>query len=541
MTGTDDRVRRSAGLAIAGCYLVSPLVWQFALGDGKAARDALFLFSVVASGLWMAIAYLGVRRLAWLHLCLLPLYVTTAIDLFLLGTFGTRLSSGYVTIALTDYSDFSEFLSAYARGTSVSALVLLAVYLGGYRLLRASTKPRSVRWACVALAVLVGVYGFAIVRGIRQGLDVQRAVLDLAGHEHSAPVGVVFQSALALHLNAVNGELRQRRSGYSFGASRVAPIDDEEIYVWIVGESSRPENWSLFGYSRDTTPRLRAQPDIIALPNMLTTAPHTAVAVPSMLSLRPISNWSAVQAEKSVVTAFNEVGFKTYWLSAQDADSWAGAIPEVAAEAKRRRYFDRDFDGALLREVTDILQDTAKGSKTFIVLHTKGSHFDYARRYPEDFARFDTAHPNRRQHIVDTYDNSVLYTDWLVSEVIAELGRRNGRSAVIFASDHGENLLDDDRQLLGHALGTTFDLRTAALLWVSPKMRAASAQQMDNAARNAAAPLSLSNLPHSLLDLAGIKAANLDPSQSIFSATFAVRPRDYMLRGELLHESASKP
>ncbi len=51
-----------------------PLVWQFALSDGKAAKDALFLFSVVATGLWMAVGYFDVRRPAWLRLGLFPLY-----------------------------------------------------------------------------------------------------------------------------------------------------------------------------------------------------------------------------------------------------------------------------------------------------------------------------------------------------------------------------------------------------------------------------------------------------------------------------------
>jgi heptose-I-phosphate ethanolaminephosphotransferase len=356
--------------------------------------------------------------------------------------------------------------------------------------------------------------------------------------EMSVPVGAVFQTALALHLHAGASELRSKREQHTFGASK-AFLADSEIYVWVIGEAARPDHWSLSGYARDTTPRLRAMQGIIALPDMLTTAPHTSFAVPSMLSLRPINDWPSVIAQKSIIEAFNETGFKTYWLSAQEADSWGGHIPQVAAEAKHRRYFDRVFDGTLLDEFRAILQGASQGEKLFIVLHTKGSHFDYARRYPPEFARFGSPGGSRRQRLVDTYDNSVLYTDWFLSEVITTLSQRGGHSALIYASDHGQNLLDDERQLFGHALGTRYDLAAAAFIWLSEGMRYSRPEQVQAVQRNAVAPLSLSNLPHSLLDLAGIDAKELDPQMSLFNPGFAPRPRWYIVRGELRQESAA--
>ena len=102
-----------------------------------------------------------------------------------------------------------------------------------------------------------------------------------------------------------------------------------------------------------------------------------------------------MQAQKSVVSAFNEAGFKTYWLSTQDVDGWSGLVPHVAAEAATVRYFSQSFDGVLLNEFREILDKEPRGnSKLFIVLHTKGSHFDYKRRYPLEFAHFLT--PARR-------------------------------------------------------------------------------------------------------------------------------------------------
>ena len=518
-------------------FLLSPLAFQAWLSGWRGLWDILFLFNLGMSLLWVALAHFITRRPLAMHLALAPLYLTTAVDLFLLGTFGARLSSGYVGIALTDHVDTLEFLSAYARPVAVAALILLLVYLPSLYAIRGLRQSRSPRLAALAAALLLGIYGFAVVNSTRLGNTVERAVLDLAGHENSAPMGAAFQAGLALNIHADNAELRTRRARHSFGATKASSAEGE-VYVWVIGESARPANWSLFGYARETTPRLGATSGLLAFPDMMTTAPHTSVAVPSMLSLRPITDWSSVQAEQSIVGAFNEAGFKTYWLSMQDADSWSGIIPQVAAEAKRRRY-GRGFDGELLDEFGKILQDAPRGGKLFIVLHTKGSHFNFARRYPPEFARFSTPGGTQRDKMIDTYDNSILYTDWLLAELINMLAHRNTQATLLYASDHGENLLDDDRKLFGHALGTQYDLPAAAFMWFSDGTRRSHPEQIRNAEQHAAAPLSLSNLPHSLLELAGIQAKGLDPKMSLFSPRFELHPRSYIVRGELLQEQAA--
>ncbi len=519
-------------------YLVSPLAIQAWLGGWHAVGDKLFVFSLLTSLLWLALAYVASTRPAMMHLLLLPLYVTTAVDLFLLANFGARLSSGYVTILLTDKSDANEFLSTYGLPVALVTAAFVLIYVPSVIAMRGYRRRASRRWAVAVGGLLLVIYGLAFGRGVFQGWGWRTAALDLAAHETSAPMGVAFQSAVALKLHADSKELREVRARFSFGATK-APSPSQEIYVWVVGESSRPANWSLFGYNRDTTPRLRATPGVVAMPYMLTTAPHTSVAVPSMLSLQPITDWNAIQGEKSIVGAFNETGFATHWLSTQDVDSWAGIIPQLASESKHRRYFDRGFDGALLAPLREIVDKASASSKLFIVLQTKGSHFDFSRRYPAEFARFSTPGGPRSASLVDAYDNSILYTDWFLAELINILDRKNLHATMVFTSDHGENLLDDDKQLLGHAVGNQHDLQTAAFMWFSQATRSAHADKISNAERHANARLSLADLPHSLLDLAGIQTKQLDLRKSIFQPTFEAKRRSYYVRGELRQEPAA--
>lgn len=531
-------VLQRCGLTVLWLYLVAPLLIQAAMGGLREFTDVLSLMMTAVSLLWVAVGHFSVRRPFLLHLALAPLYVTTTLDLFILNTFGARLTSGYVNVALSNRPDTSEFLWTYLRPELLVLIAFLIIYPTGLYLVRGMRTASSPRLALVAASAIAGIYGLALSHFMIADKNLKSTFLDLAAHETSVPLGVIFQTGVALNIHGEFREAIAHRAGYKFGASKPASAEDE-IYVWVVGESARAANWSLFGYARDTSPRLRSTPGIIAFPDMMTTAPHTSMAVPSMLSLQSISNWQQVLAEKSVVSAFNEAGFTTYWLSTQDADEFAGIIPQIASEAAKVRYFNQTYDGVFVDQVRTILRNAPWGSgcRILIVLHTKGSHFDYARRYPSDFAHFGTPHGTRRDKIIDTYDNSILYTDWVLASLIGLLSERGSISALLYASDHGENLLDDSRQLLGHAMGTKYDLSSAAFLWLSGELRQRHPDWVANAERNSKAPLSLSNLPHSMLELAGIQAPALNPRMSVFDPGFATETRFQFVRGELLQET----
>jgi len=517
-------------------FLFSPMVLQPLLGNGRGRLDQLYVLNLFTTVLWAGLLHFSIRRSVVLHLLLAPFYLTTAIDLFLIGMFSNRLSSGYVIIAIMNSTDANEFFAAYARPVLLAFVVMAGIYIFGLIAIRRLRFHHSRKMSVGCVSLLVAVYAALVVRGLHSNWSLKQTVLHIVGNEMSVPVGSAFQTSLALQVLAQESKLARQRDQHSFGARQLR-ANDNEIYVWVIGESSRPQNWSLFGYQRDTSPRLLATSGIIPLPNVLATAPDTSVAVPSMLSLWPVTDWNSILAHRSIVSAFNEVGFMTYWLSCQEPDGWGGVIPQVATEAKRPQYFDRAFDSAMLEEFRTILDSTVPGKKLFLVLHTKGSHFEYSRRYPQAFARFNVASGAHREQLIDSYDNTVLYTDWFLSEIIAMLTNRNGPAALIYASDHGENLLDDDAQLLGHGIGNQYDLRSAAFIWVSRPLRSKLSEMSKNATDNAGARLTLSNLPHSLLDLAGIEVAELDRSMSIFSPTFAERDRWHLVRGSLRSES----
>lgn len=522
---------RHTALLILWSYLLSPLMLQpFLLKNGRDWFEILFLFNVFTSALWVSLlSRLRIRPLI-LHLLAFPLYVLTAADLFMLFNYGNRLSSAYIGILLTDYSEAGEFASTFLQPILISLFIMGAVYLPGLVALRRLPPPPRNRVAGISALVLLLTYSAQFASTYRNEDSFRFAALDVLGKELGSPMGGVFQGGLALILNHESRMYLEKRKSHSFAHVSAAGVSPGSIFVWVIGESSRPHNWGLMGYARETTPRLQAMTGVVALPDLLANAPHTEASVLSMLSLNSLKDWNTLLSERTIISVFNQAGFKTYWLSVQEADGWGGMIQHVAVEARQRKYFDRARDSVLVDELRTIVENKSSAEPLFVVLHTKGSHWHYSRRYPISFEKFkDGTSP--RERLVDAYDNSVLYTDWIISQIIQTVAQTHDDAAVLYVSDHGQNLLDDEKQLRGHAFGNTYDLHTAGLLWLSPELQKKRRVKVANLEKHQRLPISMADLPHSILDIAGVRVDGFNATRSLFSAEYTVKERWYRFQG----------
>src|SRR5664279_4826992 len=166
-------------LAVLNGYLLSPILIQMLLGSGMGWRDPLLLCNLLTSLLWLALAHSISSRPFRTHLLLIPFCVTTAIDLFLLDQFGNRLSSGYVTIALTSYLDTAELLRTYASSVLLIGFVLAIIFaIGLYsiRHLRLGISRKLAAWVGASLLLL---YPAVVARGVWGGATPAQAALDL--------------------------------------------------------------------------------------------------------------------------------------------------------------------------------------------------------------------------------------------------------------------------------------------------------------------------------------------------------------------------
>jgi glucan phosphoethanolaminetransferase (alkaline phosphatase superfamily) len=265
------------------------------------------------------------------------------------------------------------------------------------------------------------------------------------------------------------------------------------------------------------------------------------MSVPVILTRKPPQDTRAFFPEKSLIAAFREAGFKTYWLSTQSPlGPHDSSIALHARESHYSRFLNpTDYrgagvhDGALLGQLADIL--ARDEPRQLIVLHTLGSHFNYADRYPAEFdvfqpsqtgARTPSLHDrSQKEAMNNSYDNSIYYTDWLLSEIIAQLLGTDARATLLYVADHGENLFDGACTKSGHGHSTELDFRVASMWWNSPQYARARPEAIALVGERRDAALSTSHVFHTLLDAADIHYPGQDLSQSVLNEDWIRRPR----------------
>jgi glucan phosphoethanolaminetransferase (alkaline phosphatase superfamily) len=310
-----------------------------------------------------------------------------------------------------------------------------------------------------------------------------------------------------------------------------------EIYVIVVGETSRRPNWSLFGYARDTNPRLEEiSDDLVLFPKMTSNATNTILSLPLALTRATPTAREAERSEKSIVTLLKQAGFSTYWISNQErAALSSSAITQIALEADHVSFpndasqsgsVDR-FDSNLITRLDETLGHLPDDAKAVIFLHMEGSHFSYRQRYPADFGVFPDgrpsprALPDRQKRLVDEYDDSILFTDRNLRAAIDGLTRCQCKSGLIFFSDHGERLFDhsltDDD--FGHGFPTIArqEIEIPFLVWLSGDYQKSEPSALTRLRENAKSAAQLHNLFETIVDMTGVDFSGRAARLSLFS------------------------
>ena len=365
------------------------------------------------------------------------------------------------------------------------------------------------------------------------------------------PVNAFYNLYLAVKRNNASIHYKDASANFRFEAQATHPEDSCEVYVMVIGETARAMNFSLYGYQRDTNPRLSTTTGLVTFSDVTTQSNTTHKSVPMLLSQASATDFERLFHEKGILQAYREAGFHTVFLSNQrpnhsfidflgeQADQWLflktgdanQAGRELAgATSKDGNYYDAD----LLPILDKILNQKRK--KEFIVLHTYGSHFNYMERYPREMAHFlpDThceAKQENRPDLINAYDNTIRYTDFVLSGVIERLRKHGGMSAMLYTSDHGENIFDDAHKLFLHASprASEYELRVPFLVWTSQSFRQllpeVSRALYANSHKQAQSSRSAF---HTMLNIGGISTRYLQTHMSLASMQYQPAPLLYL-------------
>jgi len=80
-----------------------------------------------------------------------------------------------------------------------------------------------------------------------------------------------------------------------------------------------------------------------------------------------------------------------------------------------------------------------------------GSHSPYEIRYPNRFKIYPINLNDKKQNTVNAYDNSVVYSDYILDTIIDYLQKNSPKDFYFnYSSDHGESVGENNR--FGHGL-----------------------------------------------------------------------------------------
>ena len=476
-------------------------------------------------------------KMIWI---LFPLVFIAAFQLVLLYLFGRSVIAVdmFLNVVTTNPGEAMELLDNLIPGVAFVFMVYLPALILGACTWRLPAKLDYV-WLMQmrkrAMPLLIaGMLMLATLNLIEPNYKVQNQLY---------PINAGYNLCLAIDRATKQSHYAESSKAFTFEATSVhqdtiAPL--REVYVLFIGETARAANFSLYGYARDTNPLLSQTEGLVSFSDALTESNTTHKSVPMLLSALSARNFNQIYYQKGLITAFREAGFRTLFLSNQRPNH--SFIDYFGMEAESYHFIQEEqgenspipLDADLLKGVEEALH--APYQKLLIVLHTYGSHFNYRERYPRAMAHFtpddetDAKYKNRAS-LVNAYDNSLRYTDAILSQLTALLAAEQVPAAWLYTSDHGEDLFDDDRRCFLHAspLPTYYQIHVPLLVWLSPTYRAQWPEVYTALQQNAHQPVSTSlSLFHTLLHVSGVNSPLVNTQHALSSPLYEPEERLYL-------------
>ena len=233
-----------------------------------------------------------------------------------------------------------------------------------------------------------------------------------------------------------------------------ATIKDNEksVVILVIGESARSENFSLYGYPKNTNPLLSKIPNVSHF-NATSDATYTTAGVKSIVEHENTDELYEILPNYLYRNNVDVIWRTTNWgeppVHIKNYQNREVLMPNCKGDGC-------DYDGILLSGLKEQIL-ASKKNKILIVLHTSTSHGPtYSKKYPAQFEIFkpvcNSVELGNCSHteLVNAYDNTIVYTDYLLANVIEDLKQlQEYKSAMIFVSDHGESLGENNLYMHG--------------------------------------------------------------------------------------------
>lgn len=564
--------------ALAGLYIV-PQLFGFAYGvAGSELVETALPASLLALCLGAALCMGRVAAFSFLILYALinaPLLTSLALDkdqgvfsatfaLFMVAALQRAFPSKGLFAVLGLVAIFIAALS-----TGLSAYQLMAgVPMGPEQILALietnSTEALSyleahpVLWAPWIVLMLSAVSLVGLYRGWRRAgqsllpdVAMLGAVMIALGLLSSPVLGRIYVSFFAIknydeQAFAYREKLRDRLDHLGDLHAMLVSDAPRGVTIIVIGESANRYHLHRYGYQRQTTPEIeKINPkNLFVFTNVISSSTATTLSLTRALTTASIDSGKKYYDASvvSVIEALRAAGLQTRWISNQAQHGlWNQSVSDIAGASHELWFSEKDargargnalldtkttlrkpFDEILIEQVEAAIGKAKRPAVLFV--HLMGSHGSYKDRYPAAFDRFKTeekkpslANGTTWQQI-DAYDNSILYTDYVLARLVALLEKSGGESSLLYFSDHSESpFLQTTHDPSQFTIG---DVEIPFLLWLSDAYQERRPGVRARARKNLQAPFMLDHLSQFLFDLTGAHGPFYQPERSLLSAAF---------------------
>lgn len=300
------------------------------------------------------------------------------------------------------------------------------------------------------------------------------------------------------------------------------PSEKPPLLLLVLGETARMGNFGVNGYERATTPEL-AKENIISLKGVMSCGTSTATSVPCMFSHLGKEDFESRKVNyESLIDVLHHAGLAVLWIDNQSGcKGVCERVPQALTKELQHPTLCKEgecFDEIMLQQLDERIQALPadrKAKGVVVVMHQMGSHGPaYYKRVPENFKKFqpecrsNALQECSREQVVNSFDNTILYTDHFLSQAIQWLKKSESHSAtaLLYVSDHGESLGENNLYLHGlpYRVAPDVQKRVPWITWWSNTFEKQTGLQRACLKNKSDKPLTHDNYFHSVLGLMGV-------------------------------------
>ena len=437
------------------------------------------------------------------------LIITAAISAYFMQSYGAVLNKDMmINVLESDQQEAMSYLNAKFILWTLFLGILPSVFFAFIKLeYKSGAKPYIFR-------IIAGFMLPLIIAGVCIGASSKSIVPFFRDNKDAAKLHLPYFPLISFS-RALASKLQKPKvlDQIALNATRDDDKSKNKLLVFVLGETARAQNYSALGYSvNDTNAYTKPfiQSGNAKYFDALSCGTSTAISVPCMFSHASKSDFSSKLYAQNAIDFLAQTGLQTAWISNNNGGC-KGVCDRIG-----KKQLNAQFDEGLMQPLREFLQEVKDDA--IVTLHLLGSHGPtYYKRYPQNFAHFlptcQTSDLGKcdTQAIINTYDNTILYTDFVLSRIINEITKQDDiEASLIYISDHGESLGENGLYLHGMPYALAPDFQTHVPLMFYSENKALLAQIKQGVS------FSQDYIFHTLLGFFGVKSSYYDPNLDMF-------------------------